>query len=41
MDKDNKEIIHKKCLDCVNTCKQPITVIIYKCNYKKKEATHI
>lgn len=28
-----KEILHKKCINCKNTCKQPITVKIVKCNY--------
>lgn len=33
MKEEKKEIIHKKCIDCKLTCKQPITVKIYKCNY--------
>lgn len=29
-----EEEIQAKCLSCQLTCKQPITVRIYKCNYK-------
>ncbi len=32
-EEEKKEIIQKKCLNCKLTCKQPITVKIYKCNY--------
>ena len=30
---EKKEELHSKCINCINTCKQPKSVIIYKCNY--------
>lgn len=35
------EPIKTKCLNCQLTCKQPINVIIYKCNYKPLEDNNL